>query len=134
MCEGEVFRSGDVEQMTDKYPHRARSKVSTGTPTASVTALPEKEPKTSMEEDEGINSSRQDAGAVVFLFPPPGRASWSLARIWLACKLWLLDRLTPAHDSGVREKVKQIPHIALHNLFLKLMRCPPASAGTHGEA
>jgi hypothetical protein len=109
MAWGEVFRSDDVGQMADKYPQRVRSKASTGTPAAYVTALPEMEPKISMEEDGGLNSSRQDAGAVVFLFPPPGRASWSLSRIWLACKLWFLDRLAPAHDSGVREKVSKYP-------------------------
>jgi hypothetical protein len=109
MVEGKVFRSDDVGHMADKYPQRVRSQAATGTPAEYVTALPEKEPKISMEEDGGLNSSRQDAGAVVFLFPPPERASWSLSRVWLACKLWFLDRLAPAHDSGVREKVSQYP-------------------------
>ncbi|CAG8039768.1 unnamed protein product [Penicillium olsonii] len=50
-------------------------------------------------------NSGDDAGAVVFLFPPPGRKPWTIQRIWLACKLWVLDRLKPADDNGASEKV-----------------------------
>ncbi|KAJ5757971.1 uncharacterized protein N7511_006665 [Penicillium nucicola] len=61
-----------------------------------------------MEEDATLNASSEDAGTVVFLFPPPGRAPWSLSRVWAACKLWVLDYLTPAHDSGVIDKRVQV--------------------------
>ncbi|KAJ5617791.1 Acyl-CoA N-acyltransferase [Penicillium hordei] len=97
MLKGEVFNSANVKQMTEDYPGNGRNKLSTDTPISAVATLPGKQPGTSSHKDD-------NAGAVVFLHPPPGRKPWSLSRIWLACKLWLLDRLVPVHDSGARDK------------------------------
>lgn len=104
MFEGQVFRSGSVGHLAKQYPQRGKYQDSTKNADTVVAALPDKEPATSLH-DEAFASSSDDAGAVVFLFPPPGQSSWSIPRLWLACKLWLLDRFTPAHDSGVKEKV-----------------------------
>ena len=101
--EGQVFASGCVGQMAKQYPHRQRYQEPTKNADAAVATLPEKEPTTSLHDEEF--ASRDDAGAVVFLFPPPGHLSWSIPRIWMACKLWLLDHFIPAYDSGAREKV-----------------------------
>jgi hypothetical protein len=104
ILEGQVFRSGSVEQMAQQYPRRGKYQESTERPHTALATLPDKEPTTSLLDEDFVSSS-DDAGAVVFLFPPPAHLSWSIRRLWLACKLWLLDYLTPAHDSGVREKV-----------------------------
>lgn len=107
MLGAEVFKTANVKlkQMTEDYPGNGRNQLSTDTPTSAVAALPGKESGTSSHEDDNV-------GAVVFLFPPPGRKPWSLSRIWLACRLWLLDLLAPAHDSGARDKViKALPMV-----------------------
>lgn len=59
------------------------------------------------DEDEDEDDNGSDAAAVLFLFPPPSHPSmkWSLCRFWMACKLWLLDALCPAKDSGTNEAV-----------------------------
>ncbi|OQD64737.1 hypothetical protein PENPOL_c007G04876 [Penicillium polonicum] len=100
MLEGEVFNTANVKQMTEDHPGNGRNKLSTDIPISAVAALPGKQPETYSHDD--------NAGAVVFLFPPPGRKPWSLSRIWLACKLWLLDRLAPAYDSAARDKRVQM--------------------------
>ena len=100
MLGGEVFKSADVREMAKDYPTNGRDQLSTETPVSPDAALSKKDPETSLHEDD-------DAGAVVFLFPPSGRKPWSLSRIWLACKLWLLNCLAPAHDSGARNKVSK---------------------------
>ncbi|CAI7586383.1 unnamed protein product [Penicillium viridicatum] len=101
MLEGEVFNTANIKQMTEDHPANGRNKLSIDTPVSAVAALPDKQPEISSHEDD-------NAGAVVFLFPPPGRKPWSLSRVWLACKLWLLDRLAPAYDSGARDKRVQM--------------------------
>lgn len=101
MLGGEVFHSANVKQMTKDHPGNGKNQLSTDTSISAVAELPEKQP--------GISSHEEDnAGAVVFLFPPPGRKPWSLSRIWLACKLCLLDFFAPAHDSGARDKVSEV--------------------------
>jgi hypothetical protein len=124
MFEGEVFITDNVGNMAEKYPQRVKSKVLSAIPATTVTAIPEKDSRVSVDEDASLYSSSQDAGAAVFLFPPPGRTSWSLPRLLLACKLWFLERLAPAYDSGVREKVTQLSQVTLHDECLKLMYLP----------
>jgi hypothetical protein len=108
--EGQVFKSDSVGKLAKQYPQRGNLPESTKNTNTAV-ALSEKEPTTFLH-DQTLASSADDAGAVVFLFPPPGQSSWSILRLWLACKLWLLDRFMPAHDSGVREKVIHILSIS----------------------
>lgn len=92
-----------VEKMAARYPQKRQPEeprtIASDKVNLSVNEL-------SALLDAGDKSSfHDDAGAVVLLFPPPGRTTWTISRIWLACKLWLLDNLKPAHDSGAREKV-----------------------------
>lgn len=96
MLEGEVFGSLSVEQMAMQYPRQSRDGVS---------AEAKPDVSTSMHV-ENNSISGNDAGAVVFLFPPQGRKSWNIPRAWLACKLWVLDRLKPVDDNA-SEKVGQ---------------------------
>ncbi|KAJ5964318.1 Acyl-CoA N-acyltransferase [Penicillium vulpinum] len=110
--EGEVFKSANIRQMIDDYP-RNRDQLSTDTPVPDIDALPEKDPGTPLHEND-------DAGAVVLLFPPPGRRPWSLSRIWSACKLWLLNRLTPARDNGARDKRVELL-LSRHEASVKLL-------------
>ncbi|KAK4862523.1 hypothetical protein LT330_002656 [Penicillium expansum] len=114
MLGGEVFKSADVREMAKDYPTNGRDQLSTETPVSPDAALSKKDPETSLHEDD-------DAGAVVFLFPPSGRKPWSLSRIWLACKLWLLNCLAPAHDSGARNKRVEML-LDGHEASLKLLR------------
>jgi hypothetical protein len=122
ILEGQVFRSGSVGQLAEQYPQRGKYQESRKNADTAVTALPEKEPATPLR-GEAFGSSSDDAGAVVFLFPPPGHSSWSIPRLWLACKLWLLDRFTPAHDSGVREKVTHKIFYHFELILIYLLAC-----------
>ncbi|KAJ5145129.1 Acyl-CoA N-acyltransferase [Penicillium atrosanguineum] len=65
-------------------------------------AAPEKKSRISVSQDSDIHST--DAGTVVFLYPPAGYLSWSLNRILLTCKVWLLELFNPALDEGCKEK------------------------------
>lgn len=56
-------------------------------------------------EDIMDGAGAEDAGAVVFLFPPKGELGWSLARAFLKCKVWLLDLLSPVHDEECKLEV-----------------------------
>ncbi|CAG8010918.1 unnamed protein product [Penicillium salamii] len=96
MLEGEVFGSLSVEQMAMQYPHQDRDGVS---------AEAKPDVSTSMHV-ENTSTSGNDAGAVVFLFPPQGRKSWTFPRAWLACKLWVLDRLKPVDDNASNTRVE----------------------------
>ncbi|KAJ5338231.1 hypothetical protein N7452_004959 [Penicillium brevicompactum] len=104
MSKGEVFRSMGVEQMAVPYPQKGLSQEPAIATSDRVNLSDQKLPASLCGEDN--SNFDDDAGAVVFLFPPPGRITWSIPRICLACKLWLLDWLKPAHDSGAREKTR----------------------------
>ncbi|KAJ6015489.1 hypothetical protein N7540_010080 [Penicillium herquei] len=56
----------------------------------------------------------EDAGAVVFLFPPKYQLNWSIPRIWRAVKLFLLNTLKPAHDTGCKKSLWYLEVIAVH--------------------
>jgi ribosomal protein S18 acetylase RimI-like enzyme len=63
--------------------------------------------KSSSEEDEAKDGEESgscvDAGAAVMLFPP--RKSWTLPRLLLGAKLWLLNWCFPVVDNDANEKV-----------------------------
>jgi hypothetical protein len=96
MAHGRVLHSASVDEMALKFPRKQKeSTVSVETDTTLV-----KEAQSSITT--GI-SGGEDAGAVVFLFPPKQQLSWSLSRLWLVWKLFLLEILKPAYDKGCKE-------------------------------
>ncbi|KAJ5622318.1 Acyl-CoA N-acyltransferase [Penicillium herquei] len=50
-----------------------------------------------------VTKDLEDAGAVVFLFPPKCELKWSISRIWRAFKLFILNTLKPAYDTGCKQ-------------------------------
>ncbi|KAJ5108061.1 hypothetical protein N7456_004736 [Penicillium angulare] len=96
MLHGMVLQSAKVnDMMALELPRQQRKKAS---------AVHEREAEvpdaTSTSEAEmGLN----DTGAVVFLFPPKCQLDWSPARLWQAFKLFILDILSPANDTGAKE-------------------------------
>ncbi|KAJ5812031.1 hypothetical protein N7474_008332 [Penicillium riverlandense] len=90
--------------MARAFPHKIQNTHFPAVDGASATT-PEKVAQVSPSEEPDPSLSNADAGAVIFLFPPKDRTSWSLSRIFLSCKLWLLDMLKPARDSGANNEV-----------------------------
>ncbi|KAJ5610576.1 hypothetical protein N7510_007295 [Penicillium lagena] len=103
MLEGQVLRSAGALQMARMFPHKIQNAPVPAADGASTTT-PEKVAQVSASEEPDPSLSDADAGAVVFFFPPKDRMSWSLSRLLLSCKLWLLDMLNPARDSGANDK------------------------------
>lgn len=99
MLEGNVFISGSVKKMATQHPEKSPKRDSKIIDTA-FAALQDK--GSSLNLNNEIDSD--DVGAVVFLFSPE-QTAWTVSRLWLACKLWFLDHLVPAHDNGASEKV-----------------------------
>lgn len=98
MAHGRVLHSASVDEMALKFPRKQKeSTESVETDTALA-----KEAQSSIIS--GI-SGGEDSGAVVFLFPPKEQLSWSLSRLWLMWKLFWLDILKPAYDTGCKELV-----------------------------
>ncbi|KAJ5949114.1 hypothetical protein N7454_000698 [Penicillium verhagenii] len=96
LVHGEVLQSGDVQEMSLKFPRKQRES------TESV------EPDTTLikEAQSSVTASipgADDAGAVVFLFPPKEQLRWSLSKLWLTWKLFLLEILKPAYDDGCKK-------------------------------
>ncbi|CAL5873660.1 uncharacterized protein PFLUO_LOCUS7942 [Penicillium psychrofluorescens] len=89
--------------MARTFPHKIQNAPFPAADGASA-ITPEKVVQVSTSEEPDPSFSNADAGAVVFLFPPKDRVSWSLSLILLSCKLWLLDMLYPARDSGADDK------------------------------
>lgn len=95
MSHGQVFQSACVAQMAQDYPKM---------PSISEDETsPEKKTRISVSQDPDKHST--DAGMIVFLHPPTGHLSWSLSRVLLTCKVWLLELFSPALDEGCKEKV-----------------------------
>ena len=94
---GWVLRSASVGQMASELPRRSRKSESSDDP-----IQPTQIPGSGQPE---VISSQEDAGAVVFLFPPKGYREWSFVSLWLACKLWLLEIFSPAHDKACKKEV-----------------------------
>lgn len=108
MAHGRVLHSVSVNEMALKFPRK------------------QKESSESVETDttlvKGAHSSiiieipgGEDAGAVVFLFPPTKQLSWSLSRLWLVWKLFWLEILKPAYDTGCKElvSIKATVHVIM---------------------
>lgn len=101
ISEGIVLQSASLGQMAHDYPRRNKPIE----PSEGAVA-PEKITRVSISEDTDIPvNQKDDAGAVVFLFPPGGHLPWSVSSIWLACKLWLLELFNPVKDESCRDKV-----------------------------
>ena len=64
-----------------------------------------------VRKDVAESSDDSNAGAVVMLFPPRSQIGFSLYRIYLACKLWLLDLLDKVYDRWTDESVSLVPSV-----------------------
>lgn len=104
MLEGQVLRSAGAFQMACAFPRKNQNAPFPAAAAASATT-PEKVAQVFASEEPSPSLSNADAGAVIFLFPPKDRMSWSVSQILLSCKLWLLDMLNPARDDGANDKV-----------------------------
>lgn len=101
MLGGIVLQSASVAQMAHEHPRRNKTIEHPASAVAS-----EKRAQVSVSEEPNIAASQDDAGAVVFLFPPKGYLPWSLSSLWFACKLWLLETFNPVKDSSGNDKVR----------------------------
>ena len=101
-----MLRSVSVKQLEKAFPPKQPTRVSESSqsPPSSSTTRKGNEAVTSAET-EVSNLDDCDSGAVVMLFPPPSQNGWSLYRIFLACKLWILDLVDGAPDRGSDEDV-----------------------------
>ncbi|KAJ5708345.1 Acyl-CoA N-acyltransferase [Penicillium malachiteum] len=61
-----------------------------------------------------VTKDLEDAGAVVFLFPPRSQLRWSISRLCRAFKLFILNTLKPAHDIGCKKSLWYLEVIAVH--------------------
>lgn len=84
MLGGVVLQSASVAQMAREYPRRSKP-----IEHLASAVTPAKRAQVSVSEEPNIAASQDDAGAVVFLFPPKGYLPWSLSLLWFTCKLWL---------------------------------------------
>lgn len=100
MLEGVVLRSGSVGFLEGVFPRRLSSSSSSSTASTGV-----QKGNGKVEEKETRLSTTEDSGAVVFLFPPSSQMKWSLSRLVMACKLWILDLLDGVSDGGADEGV-----------------------------
>lgn len=106
ISQGMVLRSASVAQMASEHSHKKRSSQSDNCTKAAT----EESTLDMVSKDSEYTSSEEDAGAVVFLFPPKSHLGWSFASIWLACKLWLLDLFSPVNDDQAKKKVQLTTH------------------------
>ncbi|KAJ5778143.1 Acyl-CoA N-acyltransferase [Penicillium odoratum] len=119
MAYGKVLHSASVHDMALKFPQKQNAS------TESVETSLTKEPQSSIT---GV-SGAENAGAVVFLFPPKEQLCWSISRLWLVWKLCLLnilkprvDQLLAANKNGLRsvqalfskQKIWYLEVIAVH--------------------
>ncbi|KAJ5731334.1 Acyl-CoA N-acyltransferase [Penicillium malachiteum] len=102
MLNGKVLQTASVGDIT--VPKLAEQQKGPPIPVAEteIQALP------AMGTGDVINGL-EDAGAVVFLFPPKFQLKWSIPRLWRALKLFILNNLKPAYDTGCKEsRVNQL--------------------------
>lgn len=98
MAHGRVLHSASVDEMAVRFPRKhKKSMESVETDTTLV--------KQAQSSITSGTSDGKDAGVVVFLFPPKEQLSWSLSRLWLVWKLFWLEILKPAYDTGCKELV-----------------------------
>ncbi|KAJ5892684.1 hypothetical protein N7504_009375 [Penicillium tannophilum] len=96
MAHGRVLHSASVDEMALKFPRKPKE----STESVETDTTLAKEAQSSITS--GIPGG-EDSGAVVFLFPPKEQLDWSLSRLWLMWKLFWLDILKPAYDTGCKE-------------------------------
>ena len=102
MSEGIVLRSASVGQMAQEYPRQSKA-----TKPSDSVVVPEKTAQVSLAQDREISvNQNDDAGAVVFLFPPNGHLPWSISSAWLTWKLWFLELFNPVQDNSSKEEVR----------------------------
>lgn len=101
MAHGKVFRSASVEEMAQEFPQKKHKPESSG----DECSAHEKTAQLSVSDSSSNVACQEDAGAVVFIFPPKSQLSWSLGRLWLVCKVWLLELLSRADDEGCKKQV-----------------------------
>ncbi|KAJ5280804.1 hypothetical protein N7478_006176 [Penicillium angulare] len=96
MLHGMVLQSAKVNEMIAlELPRQQRKKASPVYEREAQVPATDSTP----EAELGLN----DTGAVVFLLPPKCQLKWSPARLWEAFKIYVLDILSPAHDTGAKE-------------------------------
>jgi hypothetical protein len=96
LAQGIVCQSASVQDIREKMPLLSKNKP----PQPKISALNVATSDIANTERETQASGFSDSGAVVILFPPKRHIRWSFARLMLACKVWLLDRIDPAIDKG----------------------------------
>lgn len=101
MAHGVVLQSSNVSQMARENPRKGEEAKTSPSPDDVSGKLAH----VSLYEEQAASLVEEDAGAVVFLFPPPKELAWSFARTLLKCKIWLLDLLSPVHDEECNMKV-----------------------------
>lgn len=114
MAHGRVLHSASVDEMALKFPRKQKE----STESVETETTLAKEAQTSITS--GV-SGGEDSGAVVFLFPPKEQLSWSLSRLWLMWKLFWLDTLKPAYDTGCKELVSVIGRVHLSLLYTSVL-------------
>ena len=100
-----MLRSASVREMEKAFPPRQPSRVSESPQSPPSSSTGKGKEAVMSAETEEAKSEDCDSGAVVMLFPPPSQKGWSLYRLFLACKLWVLDLLDGAPDRGADEGV-----------------------------
>ncbi|RAL07397.1 GNAT family N-acetyltransferase [Aspergillus homomorphus CBS 101889] len=87
ISEGIVFRSAPAPQVARLFPPKGMS--------LRDQALAKE--ATDLHEEE-------DAGVAIMLHPPQSQSKWTLSRLLLAAKVWLLDFIIPVTDNGANMK------------------------------
>lgn len=100
---GRVFYSAPVKQTERMFPPRNPRRLSAEVSPSSSSTTEHKEQR----NDGLLGSEDSDAGAVVMLFPPRSQMGCSIYRIYLTCKLWLLDLVDRTQDRGADEGVSE---------------------------
>jgi hypothetical protein len=101
MTNGMVFQSSTVSQMARENPRKEEARKSSQSSDSSFGKVAE----VSLYEDQAKSTGVEDAGAAIFLFPPPREVVWSISRTLLKLKIWLLDIFDPLQDIDCKMEV-----------------------------
>jgi hypothetical protein len=88
ILEGTVLRSASATQLAQQHPPKRQ----------------QANPSHFVGKGTGKDAIA-DAGIVALIFPPKQQQKWTLSRVLLALKLWVLDLIHPGTDKGADEKV-----------------------------
>lgn len=105
MTSGMVFQSSNVSQMARENPRKGEARQSSQSSDSSLA----KSVDVSLYEEQAKSAGVEEAGAVFFLFPPPGQLGWSFSRTFLTCKVWLLNIFSPTEDKDCKMDVRFPP-------------------------